>query len=216
MGGPQERSHKRVLSWESQHTLRRKRHIGLMTLISPLSSSFNDNCDQQQHLPYKKSFNQYKPRQIATSVEYLMSEAHPDQNYHHQLIIINRFHFLSLQIMTKSWLSSQSRSSCSWCQCVTRHTGGEYWVGSKQSTGGERHFHSQPLGFTSFSSNIIILMEIINTIKVDIIIQHWRSYKALQQYRGILHHKDLEIEIPLSHFLVQKEIICSENFLLPK
>ena len=59
-------------------------------------------------------------------------------------------------------------------------------------------------------------MEIINTIKVDIIIQHWRSYKALQQYRGILHHKDLEIEIPLSHFLVQKEIICSENFSLPK
>ena len=37
MGGPQERSHKRVLSWESQHTLRRKRHIGLMKMISPLS-----------------------------------------------------------------------------------------------------------------------------------------------------------------------------------
>ena len=68
-----------------------------MTLISPLSSSFNDNCDQQQHLLYKKSFNQYKPRQIATSVEYLMSEAHPDQNSsidHHQPIsfLITAYH----------------------------------------------------------------------------------------------------------------------------
>ena len=28
-------------------------------------------------------------------------------------------------------------------------------MGSKQSPGGQRHFHSQPLGFTSFSSNIL-------------------------------------------------------------